>query len=700
MKISELLDAIRTRDAVLPEFQREYVWNKEQAKQLLVSLAKDYPVGGLLFWRTDHPPELKNIAHVPDKLGALDVILDGQQRLTTLYMMIEGAIPPYYREADIQNDPRDLYYSLDTGEFEYYSSRMQNSPVWRRVLECFSEPVNVFQLASETVPSDDSMRYEVAQRYQNNLERLKGIKSIDLPVQLVPSSAGISDAIDVFDRVNSQGTKLTDAELALTHVTGKWSQARRTLKSKMDALEKRGFEFDLTFMTRALTGTVTRRALFEFIHDVPRSQLEEGWGTLSKILDYLVTMLPTKAHIHSAQDLNTTNVLVPLVVYLAVHDGKFASDVSMRNAIHWLYAAHTWTRYTSQTDQRLEQDVSLVVRAQNPWDSLRDQIMDQRGRIEVKPADLEGRGAQHPMFKMMAILAKASGAVDWFNGAPLGSTFGKAYSIQSHHIFPASLLYGGYYDSESHMHRKVVNELANRAFLTAESNKGLAAKAPEEYLPIVEKNYPGALAAQFIPMDPSLWPLDRYDDFLEARRVLIADRLNIFMSSLISEPEQVAERPVAELIEYGESATLEFKSSLQWDMVQKQANQHLRYEVLRAIAAFLNSAGGTLLIGVEDDGNVCGIANDLKIVGKSPDKFQQLLVNLISDRIAGHIGNHIRIRFEQIAGQTVCVVNVDSSLGPVFLNEASGKAFYTRFGNTSRLLDAEESNKFIQERWE
>jgi hypothetical protein len=92
MKISELLDSIRKYDLVLPEFQREYVWTLEQAKQLMVSLVKGYPVGGLLLWKTDQPPELKNLDKLPEKLGTVQVLLDGQQRLTTLHMLTTGAI--------------------------------------------------------------------------------------------------------------------------------------------------------------------------------------------------------------------------------------------------------------------------------------------------------------------------------------------------------------------------------------------------------------------------------------------------------------------------------------------------------------------------------------------------------------------------------------------------------------------------------
>src|SRR5215468_950314 len=101
MKVSELLDSIGKRDLVLPEFQREYVWTRDQAKQLMVSLVKGYPVGGLLIWKTDNPPELKNVTKLPDKMGAVQVLLDGQQRLTTLHMLLTGSIPAYYKPEEI-----------------------------------------------------------------------------------------------------------------------------------------------------------------------------------------------------------------------------------------------------------------------------------------------------------------------------------------------------------------------------------------------------------------------------------------------------------------------------------------------------------------------------------------------------------------------------------------------------------------------
>ena len=80
MKINDALTSIGKKDLVLPEFQREYVWSKEQAKQLLVSLIKGYPVGGLLVWKTDSPPELKNINEPPNKLEPISKSFEQYQQ--------------------------------------------------------------------------------------------------------------------------------------------------------------------------------------------------------------------------------------------------------------------------------------------------------------------------------------------------------------------------------------------------------------------------------------------------------------------------------------------------------------------------------------------------------------------------------------------------------------------------------------------
>jgi hypothetical protein len=536
------LEAIEHRELVLPEFQREYVWNLEQAKQLMVSLFRGYPTGSLLFWETANPPEIKNNALPKNHVGRIRVLLDGQQRLTTLYLLIKGQIPPYYSLQDITHDPRGidgqrgLHFHLLRGEFEY-PAKESNDPLWVRVIDFFGgKQPNIFALAQEYSRGVDPMQF--AQQLNANVMALESIKQREYPVQTVPTNAGIEDAIDVFDRVNSLGTSLTKAELALTHMSGKWPEVRRIFKQKLDALKKQSFNFDLDFLVRCITGIATGGALYERAHKVDRPDLEAAWKTLDSVLDTLLGILRGRAYVHSTDDLSTNNVLVPLIVYLAHHGGKFENDRQMRRFLYWMYQALLWARYSGRTDETLERDINHVLRDDDPVTGLLNEIVDSRGRLDLRPADLEGRGIDHPAFRIMHIAAKAQGAVDWFTGVPLAgnSSIGNG---ETYHIFPRDVLYAaGKYTSDNHMHRKVVNEIANRVVL----EKWIAStQPPAKILPQVVERNPDALAQQFVPTDPELWQVDSFEQFLALRREMIANGINSYLGSLIDEriPEKV-----------------------------------------------------------------------------------------------------------------------------------------------------------------
>jgi len=706
MNIGELMADIKKKDIVLPEFQREFVWTLEQSKQLMVSLVRKYPTSSLLFWKTENPPEIKNLAVDREKLGSMEVILDGQQRLTTLYLFTQNEIPPYYVERDIKYDPRHLYFNLETGEFLYFQPLlMKNNPIWVEVINCFNpdNQINVFEIAKQSSPEGGDP-FELAQKYNDNLTKLRNILDREYPVQYVPPDASIDDAIDVFDRVNSLGTKLTDAELALTHITGKWPRARRVLKEKIKELEEMYFYFDLGFLVRCLVGIVKGRGLFETIHKTPENELKDGWDKLEKILPYLVAILPKHAFINSTEDLNSTNTLFPLVVYLSRNGNQFPNEKSLKNAIRWLYAAHIWGRYTGQTDQRLDFDVSIVDKNSEPWKDLIDAIIDQRGRIEVKPSDLEGRIIQHPLYRMLYILVKSNGAVDWLNGIPLDTKQTGLYSIHNHHIFPSSRLYKeGSYDSENQLHNKIVNEIANRAFLTADTNiKEISDKIPKEYFMEVKRKFPGALEKQLIPMDKNLWEIDRYEDFLRKRREMIAEKINDFMNQLLQESEVSRPMTLDDFINTGERSTIEFKSSLRWDIRNDRVNKELEKIIVKAVAGFMNSESGTLLIGVMDDGQLFGIESDLKTLKKgNKDGFQQAIISLISDYLGTEFTKYTHIDFEEKEEKTVCKIKIERAPQPVFFKGSDGlKEFYIRAGNTTRLLDSRETHEYIQMHWE
>lgn len=530
-KIQRLLNNIEFNELVLPEFQREYIWRRAQAKSFLESLFKNYPTGGVLFWRTTNPPKLKN--EIERESGKLtEVILDGQQRLVTLYLLTKNKPPPFYQEREIKHDPRNLYINLENGDFMYYiPSRMQNNPLWVKVTDCFENRPSSIRIAQSVLSGDEDF-IDLGDNIDQNLNNLLGILKMPYPVQNAPDNVSTSKAIEMFIRVNEEGTMPTDAELALAKISDTWGVARRKMKEKQRDLEKQGFQFNLDFFVRCLTGVVSESARLETIQGATGVELRTRWKELRTVLDYTINILRGSFHIHSMRDIRTNLLLIPLIVYLSRNQGQFEQDRMKKRFMGWLYVALAWRRYTGSTVAKLDKDISLVV-GEETIQSLINQILEERGRVQLSEEDLEEKSVRHPLYRVMLILSKMNGAIDWFNGSPLSPNAGRSYSIESHHIFPKSILYSQAYDGEDTDDRRRVNEIANRAFLTKRTNLEISNNDPYRYLTEVRRRYPEALRKQFVPEDDSLWRISKFEEFKRERRKLIAEKFNEILNELL-----------------------------------------------------------------------------------------------------------------------------------------------------------------------
>lgn len=529
--ISHLLSQIEHREIVLPEFQREFTWGRDQSKLLLDSLLEGFPTGSLLLWATDDPPALKNMSdYDPD--GRVDVLLDGQQRLTVLYLLVKDEIPPYY--TDIDNDPRNLYYNLATRELKYYKkNEMKDDPRWVAVIDCYANEIDVQQVVEEV--DDERNDFELFSEYQTNLEQLRNTVEDEFPILQVDDKSTLQEALTVFDRVNSQGTPLSDADIALAHMVSSWPETRRVFKSKLDELADDEFEFDLTFLVRAMNAVVNQSAEFEHLHDLSESELRKGWEDLAQILDYLMNILRDHGNVYSTNDLNSPYVLVPIIAYLSMNGGEFRSADERDRMLYWMCAALLQRRHTRSLNSSLRQDMN-VLDEDEPIRALITTLKEEEGDPHVVPENLDMRGIRHPIYNMMRIVIRANDGVDWRNGVSLSQPIGDDYSIQSHHIFPkAHLDRAGYDTGNSHHDRKRVNEIANRVPSTRSGNLDIFDSAPSDYLNTVREQYPNALGPAMVPTDEELWQVENYEEFLEARRRLIAEGINEYMRSLVSD---------------------------------------------------------------------------------------------------------------------------------------------------------------------
>jgi len=692
-EISSLLDKVESNEIVLPEFQREYVWKKSQAKSLINSLYQGFPIGSLLIWLTEEPPEIKNDAIDRETLGLFKVLLDGQQRLTVLYMLLKDEIPPYYKEGEIKYDPRNLYFNIEEGEFQYENRTVRSSPQWVKVTDVFNDNVSAWDIAKKVIGEEDDYSKK-AEEYHDEIQNLKDIKKTNVPKMELPKSANVHNAIELFDRVNSQGTDLGEAELALAHMSAQWPYIRREMKKKQSEMEDKGFSFDLDFYVKCMVAVLTGTMTYQKAYDIEKERLKEKWEKLERSLDFVVSFLKNEANIPKSNYISTRAALIPLITYIENNDNQLTWK-EKKSFQKWLYLALIWSRYGRSTDSKLTTDLSLLQGNGNPTKELIEEIKDQSGRLEVQPSDLEGRGMRSKRFyNMVKIAVRENNPIDWKTGEPLKGN----YNLHSHHIFPRSELYDRKYDSNNHMHKKRVNEIANRAFLTEKGNLNISDNLPENYLPEVKERHPKALKKQFIPENKELWKFENYEEFLYKRRELLASQINSFIEDLDVEEEE-EKTDIKDIIERGESYRVEFKETFLWDVYQEEANKELKEEAAKEICAFANSDGGTLIIGVKDEnGEIKGITRDLDTMRKGKDGFELQLNQVISDKLGDKFGSmYTRVRFEEVDGKTLCVVSVEPSSEPIYYGE--DEEFYVRQGSSSKKLTVGEATKYIRENW-
>jgi len=709
MKISTILEKIDEHQLFVPAFQREYVWKRDDAKQLIDSLIKEYPTGTMLTWETASPPELKGPHKYKADQGAVKLLLDGQQRVTTLYMLIYGVIPPYYTAPEIMNDTRGLYVNVETLELSYYmKTKMENKPLWLNITEIFKRNVRAkdvvrgLEALGETVDRD---RDDVI---DDNFRAIENILDREFPEQTIPVKASIREAIDIFYKVNASGVALTDAELALAQISGYWPGARDLFKAKLASLKEDGFVFKLDFIIYVLLGTLYHQGSeMKKLHGAENHDaLVAAWKRLdTQVLDYVVNLLRSKAFVDHTHEINSIYALVPIIVYCFDKGGKHLSEMEINKMVKWFYYSQVRARYVSQLPQKLDRDLRTLTESSTPFDALLQVIADERS-LEIRPEEMEGRAIAHPLFSMMRWYLKSRGAVCLTTGVSLRQPMGAKYQLELDHIFPYSRLKAEGYGKGNRVKYALAQEFTNRAILTQVGNRTKSAAPAAGYLSEVVKNFPKGLKLQCIPEDTELWDITKYQDFLKTRRQMLASSLNSFLEGITKTEDSEQSVSIEDLIADGESDELEFKSTLRWDLREGKLNKKLEGVIQKTVAAFANAYGGTLIIGVDDDGNALGLGHDYASLGDADkDKFEMHLRGLLANALGqSFVTSKVKVRFPIVGDEEICQVDVQQALEPLILdvpdkNGQKSEKFYVRNGNASQEIPMSEMSAYMKGRF-
>ena len=562
--VEELVSKIERGELRLPEMQRRYVWRSSRVRDLLDSLYRGYPSGAILIWETDEvvPQQEFAVEQQSNPYAKTQLLLDGQQRLTSLSAVIRGkpvqvngrvrpiellfnlehpdALPfvtevddnnidtPEYsddgeelndEEADATED--ELQKRFDKMTFVVSTRKLEQLPQWVKVSEVFAgtHDNNTF-LKRAGITSLDDPRAEI---YTQRLNRLKDIRKYVYRMDVLERTLSYDEVTEIFVRVNSLGAKLRSSDLALAQITAKWRGSLNVFQAFQADCTKDGFEIDLGLHLKNLVAHATGQSRFLTVANLTLDELKSGWDDGCRGMEFAINFLRSNAGITSPTLLASPFLLISLGFYGAQRSYKLAA-AEEKGLRRWVLLANAKGRYSrGSSETLLDQDLKTL-REGGGFQELLDRLRTQVGRLDVTPEELEGRNQRSALFKTMFLAFQAADARDWRSNLVIAlSHVGNAHQLQFHHIFPKAVL-------KSTATTRETDDIANLAFISGKANRKISAKEPALYFPEVQKaNGDQPFESQCIPTDPDLLTVERYKAFLAERRRLIAERLNTFL---------------------------------------------------------------------------------------------------------------------------------------------------------------------------
>jgi hypothetical protein len=559
--VEELVSMIERGELRLPEMQRRYVWRSTRVRDLLDSLYRGYPSGAILLWETDENVPLQDMAvkQQQNPYQSTRLLLDGQQRLTSLSSVIRGeavkvrgrkrAIELLFNldhpdhltvvtevdEDGIDDDDDDdligdeadstedeLQKRFDRMTFVVSTKKLEQLPNWISVTDVFKSDSDSDFLQKAGVTGFDHPNYK---KYSQRLAKLRSIRKYNYRMDVLERQLTYDEVTEIFVRVNSLGAKLRSSDLALAQITAKWRSSLKVFEAFQAECQERGFELELGLYLKNLIAFATGQSRFLTVGTLKLDALKKGWETSCKGMEFALNFIKNNIGIDSPTLLSSPFMLITLGYYGHKRDYVLTPDESA-HLKYWTLIANAKGRYSrGSSETLLDQDLATL-RDGGGVVELLDRLRQQVGRLDIAPDELEGRNQRSALFKTMFLAFRDKGAKDWKSQLLIALDHsGAQHRLQFHHIFPKALLKAGFT-------RREADDIANLCFISGKMNREISDKAPAQYLPkIVEQVGESPFLNQCIPIDTDLLSITQYKAFLKKRRVDIAVRLNEFVGT-------------------------------------------------------------------------------------------------------------------------------------------------------------------------
>lgn len=694
-KYSDLINDIQKGVIKIPKFQREFVWSIDKTAKLLDSILKGYPIGTFILWQTaERINDIKNVGNleIPDtpEGNKVEYVLDGQQRITSLFAAYLGADIQKSGEKKITHY-KDIVVNLDDGIEDNDEQIITAEPTGEKHLP-LCDVLNFSYAKSK----------ELEERFSN--DELQLIDSYSTAFKTYEFSTvvlrkdDIDSAIEVFTRINTGGQTLTLFEImsAKTYDEGqnfdmqvKWEDLIEELKE----IKYEGVSSTVVLSTLSLTLSRTKECKRKTILSLDKQAIIDSWDGVISALKDSIDYFRTTYRIPVSQILPYDALLVPFSYFFYMNGDK-PNAVQRKYLEEFFWRMSLSHRYSSSSESRLAQDIKRIdniLAAQRPdYSDIKVNLTSSQDLIDTNFS------AGNSYCKAILCLLAYQEPKDFEDNGKVildNSWLKVASSKNYHHFFP-----------KAYLKNKTVqnsNSLVNITFVSDHLNKRkIGSKSPSTYIGDFQEENPEinkALGSHFIDLNGFGIESNDYDTFLKARSKLIYDELIKRIELSHAEP---TDEEIKELVLGLENDQVEFKSSLRYDLKENVVNKKLEYAVAKTIAAFLNSKGGDLLIGVDDDGNALGLADDIGTLNKKNlDGFELQLIEVIKKYIGGGFASHIKITFPELNDTQICRVKVANSSKPVFTTYEGREDFFVRLEGSSQPLGREDQSTYEKEHW-
>ena len=694
-KYSDLINEIQKGIIKIPKFQREFVWSIDKTAKLLDSILKGYPIGTFIFWQTDERiNDIKNVGNLQipytPEGTKVQYVLDGQQRITSLFAAYLGAQIQKTGEKKTTNYS-DIFVNLDKDISENDDQVITAEPTGEKFISLYDVLNFSFSKAKKLSDRFSEGELETIDTYST------AFKTYEFST-VVLRKEDIDSAIEVFTRINTSGQTLTLFEImsAKTYdeeqkfdMQAKWENFIKELKD----IKYEGVSSTVILSLLSLVLSRTKECKRKTVLTLDKQEIIDDWDAAISALKDSIDYFRTTYRIPVSQILPYDALLVSFAYFFFLNKRK-PGPVQRKYLEEFFWRMSLSYRYSSSAESRLAQDIrriDLILKDQRPdYSDIKVYLDSPQSLIDTNFS------AGNSYCKAVLCLLAYQEPKDFQDNGKIildNSWLKIASSKNYHHFFPKKYLEDKEIPNS--------NSLVNITFVSDRLNKRIIrARAPSSYIGNFKdenSNISKALNSHFIDLDGFGIESDDYNIFLKARSKLIFKELKARIDLRRKEP---ASDEVQELITVGESDKVEFKSTLRYDLRAKCVNKKLEYVVAKTIAAFLNSEGGDLFIGIDDNQNALGLSDDIgTLKKKSVDGFELQLTEVIKKYIGGSHSTHIKTTFPVYDDVRVCRIRVAKSGNPVFTKFEDKEDFFVRSGCSSQPLTREEQSVYEKEHW-